>query len=354
MSVTYQRLNRAGLRRAQESVRAVFEQATLIRSYQPRIIPGLLQTAGYTTVMLEISRDRQGTSRDDISAAVAERMDRQRILTQAEARLEFVIEEQVLRYRTCATEILREQLRHLHEISRLAQVTLGIIPQRADRHRVLPSEGFVMFDTGLVIVELVSGVLSVTQPREIAMYARDFADLAGIAVHGRAARDLISTALHELARRRQTQATSLTHRSRLRSVSPHRTSPGQVPGQCRACRHDHGLRPPTLLEGSGMSGSRQLNQAQAADLGASSVALTVLTGRSGPGLLATGDASPDQVLQLRRFSEICRASRSSVAAPGRRSSPSRTGTDGLSAGSSSELLDRLDTLLLARLPPAIR
>jgi hypothetical protein len=27
-----------------------------------------------------------------------------------------------------------------------------------------------MFDTGLVIVELVSGVLSVTQPREIAMY----------------------------------------------------------------------------------------------------------------------------------------------------------------------------------------
>ena len=48
-------------------------------------------------------------------------------------------------------------------------------------------------------MELVSGVLSVTQPREIAMYARDFTDLASIAVHGHAARELISTALHDFA-----------------------------------------------------------------------------------------------------------------------------------------------------------
>jgi transcriptional regulator with XRE-family HTH domain len=199
MWVTYQRLNRAGLRRAQESVRPAFEQAALIRSYQPRIIPGLLQTAGYTTVMLEISRDRQGASRDDIADAVAERMDRQRIVTQAGHRFEFVIEEQVLRYQICGTAILREQLLHLREMSRLAQVTLRIIPQRADRRRILPSEGFVMFDNRLVLVELVSGVLSVTQPREIAMYARDFTGLAGIAVHGRAARALISAALRDLA-----------------------------------------------------------------------------------------------------------------------------------------------------------
>lgn len=201
MWVTYQRLNRAGLRRAQESVRPAFEQATLVRSYQPRIVPGLLQTAGYTTVMLEISRDRQGAGRDDVAGAVAERMDRQRILTQAGHRLEFVLEEQVLRYQVCAAEILREQLLHLREISRLAQVRLGIIPQHASRHRVLPSEGFVVFDAGLVIAELVSGVLSVTQPREIAMYARTFTDLARIAVHGGAARKLISAALHDLASR---------------------------------------------------------------------------------------------------------------------------------------------------------
>ena len=87
--------------------------------------------------------------------AVAERMDRQRVLTQAGHRFEFVIEEPVLRFRFCAAGILRKQLLHLRETSRLAQVSLGIIPQHADRRRVLPREGFVMFDADLVSVELV-------------------------------------------------------------------------------------------------------------------------------------------------------------------------------------------------------
>ena len=199
MWVSYQRLNRAGLRLAQESVRPAFDQVRLIRSYQPKLLPGLLQTPGYATVVLETARDRQGADRDDLADAVAERVGRQGLLTRAGHRFEFVIEEPVLRFRFCAAGILREQLLHLRETSRLAQVSLGIIPQHADRHRVLPREGFVMFGAGLVSVELVPGVLSVTQPGEIAMYLRDFADLASIAVYGRAARELIGAALRELA-----------------------------------------------------------------------------------------------------------------------------------------------------------
>ena len=38
-----------------------------------------------------------------------------------------------------------------------------------------------------------------SQPREIAMYVRVFTDLAGIAVSGTAARDLITAALDGLA-----------------------------------------------------------------------------------------------------------------------------------------------------------
>jgi hypothetical protein len=111
----------------------------------------------------------------------------------------FVIEEQVLRYRCCATDVLREQLVHLREATRLPTVRLGVIPIGASRNGVFPREGFVMFDNDLVSVELVSGVLSVTEPREIAMYVREFTDLAGIAVHGPAARELISAALADLA-----------------------------------------------------------------------------------------------------------------------------------------------------------
>ena len=42
-------------------------------------------------------------------------------------------------------------------------------------------------------MELVSGHLTITQPREIAMYGQMFARLAEIAVYGARARDLISS-----------------------------------------------------------------------------------------------------------------------------------------------------------------
>jgi hypothetical protein len=198
MWVPYQRLNRAGLRKAQESVRPGYENSALVRSYQPKIVPGLLQTPAYTTAMLEDARDRQRVQRDDVAEAVAERARRQRVLTRAGHRFVFVIEEPVLRYRFCDPEILRGQLLHLREAARLPTVWLGIIPLAGDRRKVLPREGFVMFDEERVSVELISGVLSVTQPGEIAMYVRDFTDLAGIAVNGQAARDLIAAALEDI------------------------------------------------------------------------------------------------------------------------------------------------------------
>jgi transcriptional regulator with XRE-family HTH domain len=195
MWLSYQRLNRAGLRRAQESMRPIFERAALVRSYQCRIVPGLLQTAEYTTVLLETARDRQKVRTDDIAEAVAERMDRQRLLRQAGHRFVFLVEEAVLRYRICDAETLHQQLLHLREVMRLPAVSLGIIPFRSDRQRVLPREAFSMFDEELISVELVSGVLSLTQPQEIAMYVRDFTDLAKIAVYGADARLLIADAM---------------------------------------------------------------------------------------------------------------------------------------------------------------
>ncbi|GAB1641936.1 helix-turn-helix domain-containing protein [Krasilnikovia sp. MM14-A1259] len=57
-----------------------------------------------------------------------------------------------------------------------------------------PSE----FDERLVHVEAVSAEITVTQPREIDLYLRAFAALAGSAVYGSAARDLIMTELDAL------------------------------------------------------------------------------------------------------------------------------------------------------------
>jgi len=79
--------------------------ATTLRSYQPLVIPGLLQTEAYARVLL---------SGDE--TAVAARLDRQRILTREDPHppiLRCVIDEAVLHRPIGAPLVMREQLHHL-------------------------------------------------------------------------------------------------------------------------------------------------------------------------------------------------------------------------------------------------
>lgn len=198
MWVTYQQLNRGGLTAAQKSVREEYEQLTLARAYQTKVIPGLLQTERYTRAALQQVRLEQGVAIDDVAEAVAERMDRQRVLHRPDARWWFVLEQDVLWYRPFAVEVHRGQLQHLLKVMRLPTVRLGVIPGTADRRNVSPAESFDITDAELVTVELTSGYLSVTVPEEIAMYLRAWERLSALAVYGDPAVALIKQALRGL------------------------------------------------------------------------------------------------------------------------------------------------------------
>jgi hypothetical protein len=67
------------------------------------------------------------------------------------------------------------QLGHLLVIAALPNVSLGIVPARPDREATWIVESFWMFDDQQVMVELVSGHLTITQPREIACMRRSSA-----------------------------------------------------------------------------------------------------------------------------------------------------------------------------------
>jgi transcriptional regulator with XRE-family HTH domain len=188
MWTSMKRLHRAGFRQAQASVEEVFEHGRRFRGYQPAVIPGLLQTPGYTTAGLISVAELLSLSRSDIPVAVAERQERQRVLRRAGRRFHYVIEEQVLHYRVCEPDVHAEQLRHLLEVMRLPSVSLGVIPLTACRPLRWPCEGFTMIEGegwATVAVELVSGFLQVTAPGELALYAAEFDALADIAAHGR-------------------------------------------------------------------------------------------------------------------------------------------------------------------------
>ena len=118
-------------------------------------------------------------------------MARQRLLRRGGRIASFLVEESVLSTGFGGPEVMAGQLAHLAEVT-------GGRPYRwassrlADRGPAGPAEDFWIFDSELVAVELISGYLSITQPREIAMYAQMFARLAEIAVYGPRARDLLA------------------------------------------------------------------------------------------------------------------------------------------------------------------
>ncbi|NUP46334.1 MAG: helix-turn-helix transcriptional regulator [Catenulispora sp.] len=194
--VEWRRMERAGLRAAQESVRPLFERTERFRSYSPTIISGMIQTRAYTTAVLRNTQRRRGLA-DDVDAAVEVRMLRQQLLNTQEKTFAFLLEEQVLGTRIADDDVMTGQLAHLLTLLAVPNIRLGIIPSSARRERQ-PTEGFWIYDTAQVSVELVGAYLTVTQPREVSLYEQAFAELSALAVYGASARNLIARAVQAL------------------------------------------------------------------------------------------------------------------------------------------------------------
>ncbi|MFF4578230.1 helix-turn-helix domain-containing protein [Streptomyces sp. NPDC001373] len=196
MWVGWRRMERAGLRQAQEARLPLYQRTRRFRSYSSWLVPGVIQTQPYTTAALQAIQKRRGLV-DDVADAVAARMERQRVLYEGDRRFAFLVEESVLRAGIGGAEVMSGQLGHLISIASLPNVSLGVVPMRPDRER-WPAEGFWIYDTAQVNVELISGYLTLTQPSEVGMYAETFAELATLAVYGAPARTLITSALDAL------------------------------------------------------------------------------------------------------------------------------------------------------------
>ncbi|NEA14539.1 helix-turn-helix domain-containing protein [Streptomyces halstedii] len=196
MWVGWRRMERAGLKQAQEARLPLYERTRRFRSYSSWLVPGMIQTQAYTTAALRAIQRRRGLV-DDVAGAVAARMDRQRVLHEGDRRFAFLVEESVLRAGIGGADVMTGQLGHLISVASLPRVSLGVVPMGPDRER-WPAEGFWIYDAAQVNVELVSGYLTITQPSEVGMYAETFAELAALAVYGAHARALITSAREAL------------------------------------------------------------------------------------------------------------------------------------------------------------
>jgi transcriptional regulator with XRE-family HTH domain len=195
MYVEWRRKLRTGTKRRQEASVVMEADTQLFRWFEPLLIPGILHTAEYARAVMSQVIDFYEIP-DDLDAGVSARMERQQILYKGDHRIHVIIGQQALKTDVGGLHTMIGQLDRLLAVASLPRVTLGIVPERA-AYRV-PSNQFIMFDDRMVHVETVSAELTITQPREIALYAKAFHGLFRLAAHGTPARRLISEELSRL------------------------------------------------------------------------------------------------------------------------------------------------------------
>jgi transcriptional regulator with XRE-family HTH domain len=193
----FRRQARAGMKRVLGAhTVALYEHTTLFRIYEHNVIPGLFQTADYSTAMLSFWIDFLETP-NDLDEAVAARMERQRVIYQRGKRFVVVLEEQALRTWFGDAGTQAGQLDRLLAVMSLPNVSVGIVPMMTERAGV-PSTGFWIFDDLLVALETPTASIEITRPNEIELYGRMFEHLRTSAVYGPEARSLIRRTLDEL------------------------------------------------------------------------------------------------------------------------------------------------------------
>ncbi|WP_395111500.1 helix-turn-helix domain-containing protein [Actinomadura sp. SCN-SB] len=176
------------------------------QTFQPSVVPGLLQTAEYARRVFTLFREiPYGPA--ELAAAVAGRLDRQLALFQEGRRFDFLITEAALRWRPGPPQLLLAQLDRVASLSTLDNVRIGVIPSDAEAV-TYTSHGFVIFnddreaagtgDTGsegsdsYVTVDLIHARLNVTGPDDVELYRRRWELLSEMALSGDDARAFLA------------------------------------------------------------------------------------------------------------------------------------------------------------------
>jgi hypothetical protein len=182
--------------------------AARIRMYDPLLVPGLLQSAGYARAVIQAGLPEVGE--DEMAARLRLRLDRQSLLSRfPPPRIEVVVGESVLLAEP-GDEVMREQVWQLLTAAETADVTVRVLPSRISPHRASVAGAFTVLDfpadarhTPPVTVysENLTGALYLTDPDEVGRYEDVWAALDVQAESGSATVELLARRLKEITDR---------------------------------------------------------------------------------------------------------------------------------------------------------
>jgi transcriptional regulator with XRE-family HTH domain len=108
-------------------------EASIVRAYEPHYVPGLLQTGPYARAVLRAGMPHAAA--EEVDRLVALRLERQSLLTRADAPLLWVVmDEAVLRRPIGGRRVMRDQIGALIEAAERPNVRLQVIPFSAGPH----------------------------------------------------------------------------------------------------------------------------------------------------------------------------------------------------------------------------
>jgi len=166
--------------------------ATQIRSWQPMVIDGLLQTEDYARAILAAEPN---TPELELEERLAARMARQVILDRPGPPVLWVLmDEAVLMRRVGSAKTMYDQLLHLADMSRRPNITIGIVPLATGAHcGLLGAFAIAEDDTNRVVFMETPDVGVIAEhPPTIAHIAHTFDSLHAEALPRSASRDLIT------------------------------------------------------------------------------------------------------------------------------------------------------------------
>jgi transcriptional regulator with XRE-family HTH domain len=177
-------------------------EASLIRNYQPSMIPGLLQTPDYARAVVLASS--LAIPPEEVDRRVAARIKRQeRLYGENPLTLCALIDEAALRRRAGDPQIMRGQLERLIEASELSNITLRVLAYDAGLYPAV-GDSFVILtfadsvDPDVVLCENRVGERYFHDADEVAGFHADFRQMTKVSLDEMASVTLIKRAITEM------------------------------------------------------------------------------------------------------------------------------------------------------------
>lgn len=177
--------------------------ARQLRTYQPLVIPGLLQARGYALALVRQSRLWKGT--EEVERFIDVRIARRSVLARpSPLPLCAVVGEAALRHSVGGREVMVEQLRHLLQMAALPNATVQVLPFASDAATGMfgPFSILSFSGTGLtevVFLENLCGGLYLDQQQEVGHYRLAYDHLRSSALPPEESVSLIRDVIRETA-----------------------------------------------------------------------------------------------------------------------------------------------------------